>query len=232
MTAIYKYAASIAFATASVNIGIATPALSFSFNLPSGFNSDLAEQNPTSLYFFSEPGDFVGQGQEWFYALPDGNFNISRNFDNGIDFRFSNFGLVDFSESISWNVSFAAPFEQTLVPGLYDGATRFPFQDASNPGLSASGDGRGCNRSGGRFEVVEAQYDSNGNIENFDAFFAQFCENESAMGTPALFGRVRYNASSSVPEPSSGVAILIGFGTLTLWKRLRCSNKYIDASSR
>jgi hypothetical protein len=214
-------------ATTSIVVGVCLPARSFSFQLPSNFNNNLAEQYGTSLYFYSEPGDYVGQGREWFYAPTDGKFSISRNFDKGVNFGFSNFGLVDFQESTWWNANFAAPFEQTLMPGFYDGATRFPFQNASKSGLDFGGDGRGCNRLGGRFDILEAKYESDGTVSSFDAVFAQYCENEAATGTPALFGRVRYNASNtdvaSTPE-SSGILGLVGFGTLALWKRQRRSS--------
>ncbi len=222
MRSIYTQVGLIASATTVISLGISTSAWSSSFQIPSGFNDSLAQQYSTSLYFYSEPGDYIGQGQQWFYAPTDGVFSISRNFDNGISFYFNNFNLVDFQDSTWWNADFTAPFQQTLIPGFYDFTTRFPFQSDNQPGLSITGDGRGCNQSGGRFDVLEAQYGSDGIINSFDAIFSQYCENETAQGSPALFGRVRYNAadSTAVPEPSSLLG-LVGFGTWALWRRKR-----------
>ncbi len=50
-----------------------------------------------------------------------------------------------------WFLHLAAPAGQELLPGVYEGATRWPFQDPSTPGLDFSGDGRGCNTLTGRF---------------------------------------------------------------------------------
>jgi hypothetical protein len=149
-----------------LSLGISTSAWSASFQLPTNFNDSLAKQYSTSLYFYS----------------------ISRNFANGIGFSFNN--------STRWSADFAAPFQQTLIPGFYDSATRFPFQASNTPGLNVSGAGRGCNVSGGRFDVLQAQYGSNGAVQSFDAMFSQYCENITAQGTPALYGRVRYNAGN------------------------------------
>ena len=89
-----------------------------------------------------------------------------------------------------WSVDLAAPASATLVPGVYEGATRWPFQAAGAPGLSVSGDGRGCNTLTGRFVVLEATYDVNGKVQSFAADFEQHCEGF----VPALFGSIRYHA--------------------------------------
>jgi PEP-CTERM motif len=218
MMSIYKQTSSIAAVTMVLSLGISTSAWSASFQLPTNFNDSLAQQYSTSLYFYSQTGDYVGQGREWFYSPTDGTFSISRNFANGIGFSFNN--------STRWSADFAAPFQQTLIPGFYDSATRFPFQASNTPGLNVSGAGRGCNVSGGRFDVLQAQYGSNGAVQSFDAIFSQYCENITAQGTPALYGRVRYNAGNStgVPEPSSLLGLL-GFGSWVLWRQTRLKRR-------
>lgn len=70
---------------------------------------------------------------------------------------------------------------------------RFPFQFFDQAGLSFSGNGRGCNRLTGRFDVLEAVYGLSGQVVSFAADFEQHCEG----GTPALYGQIRYN--SNVP---------------------------------
>src|SRR6185503_7360236 len=81
----------------------------------------------------------------------------------------------------------AAPQGSQLLPGAYEGAVRYPFQSPSQPGLSISGDGRGCNTLTGRFDVSEARFGPNGYIERFHATFEQHCEG----GAAALCGEVR-----------------------------------------
>ena len=173
--------------------------------LPQGFDTVLAGSETTSLYFYSEPGDFIGQGQEVFLTPLDGVFSIFGNFDNGVGVRTP--GL-----SSGFGADFTAPFDATLTTGLFANATRFPFQAASVPGLNFSGDGRGSNTLTGQFEILEIGFDAVGSPTTIDAIFEQHSEG----GDPALFGRIRVNASP-VPEPSG----LVGFTCLALLQMRR-----------
>lgn len=175
-----------------------TTEISAEIILPPDFDMTLAGSQPTSFYYYSEDGDFIGQGQEVFLTPDDGNFQLNSNFDNGI--TVSTPGLIT-----SYSVNFSAPFDEVLTPGLYEDATRWPFQNSSTPGLSIFGDGRGCNTLTGQFEISEIAFDDSGNPIAIDAIFEQHCEG----GTPALFGRIRFNASPSVvPEPSGTFPLL------------------------
>jgi hypothetical protein len=89
---------------------------------------------------------------------------------------------------------------------VYELATRFPFQAATVPGLSVSGEGRGCNTLTGRFEVLEVTYGPSGEVLTFAADFAQHCE---GMG-PALTGSIRYNAGPVPSRCTSRTATLKG----------------------
>src|SRR2546428_10434073 len=100
----------------------------------------------TLLFLNSQPGDYIGQGTGRLITSADGTFTASRNFDNGVNVDFSGNTPGDF-----WSVDFAAPTNATLVPGAYEGATRWPFQAAGAPGLSVYGDRRGRHRPSGRF---------------------------------------------------------------------------------
>jgi len=139
----------------------------------------------TLFFLNSQAGDYVGQGADRLITPADGTFSTSRNFDNGVNVDFTGTTPGD-----SWSADFAAPVNAALVPGDYEGATRWPFQAASAPGLSVYSDGRGCQVLSGRFVVLEATYDANGKVQSFAADFEQHCEN----AVPALFGSVRYQA--------------------------------------
>src|ERR1051326_3903342 len=101
-----------------------------------------ARAQETALYFNSDPGDYIGGGQQQYYTPQQVGFVATRNFDNGISFSVTNFSA---NPSIWWYVDFAAANKGTIVPGTYPNAVRFPFQPTSQPGLSFDGDGRGCN---------------------------------------------------------------------------------------
>jgi hypothetical protein len=85
-----------------------------------------------------------------------------------------------------WYVDLAAPAGSQLIPGAYEGAVRWPFMGAGQPGVSVTGDGRGCNTVTGRFDVLDVAFGPNGYIERLHARFEQHCEGLA----PALRGEL------------------------------------------
>jgi len=144
----------------------------------------------SSLTLISEPGDFIGQGRETYYAAGDGVFSAGLYFyphKNAVevDFRtpsFDHYFYLYFS---------AGPHD--LAPGLYDGATTWPGHNGG-PGFMIFGDGRGCGTYTGKFLIKEFTTDAANNVTSFWATFEQHCEG----GAPALRGDVRFQAE---PEP-------------------------------
>jgi len=147
-----------------------------------------ASHADTFLYFNSEQGDSIGQGIEQTWTTEDGVFTPVGDIS-------SNVITVEFTGNSRWSLDFAAPRGETLRPGPYEDATRYPFQSPTLPGLSISGDGRGCNTLTGRFHVIEISYSTEGEINRFAVDFEQHCEG----GEPALFGSLRYNATVGFP---------------------------------
>lgn len=143
----------------------------------------------TSLTMTGDPSDYIGGGQFYFYTPADGAFMAQQNSGQGVSVSFHTPAYEHW-----WNLDFAAPSNQPLTPGTYTGAVRFPFQASNQPGLSVSGDGRGCNTLTGSFQVLEATYGSAAEVLTLDAIFEQHCEG----GTPALRGEIRYNANVAV----------------------------------
>jgi len=140
------------------------------------------------LYMTSQPTDYVGAGKEWSYTASSMIFGGSHSTVNGIEQV--SLSQTDFPFGDWWYQRFAAPAGQPLVPGVYEEATRWPFQAVTEPGLDISGNGRGCNMLTGRFVVHDAIYGANQSIRFFDASFEQHCEG----ATPALYGEVRFGA--------------------------------------
>ena len=139
----------------------------------------------TRLSMQSEPGDYIGIGRETVFVASDGTFTAWRNYKNGVTI-----GFATPNYSAWWYLDFGAPDDDLLTPGVYANAVRHPFQPAGVPGLSVSGDGRGCNTLTGSFQVLEVTYGAGDVIEAFRATFEQYCE--GAAG--ALRGR-----SASMP---------------------------------
>jgi hypothetical protein len=156
------------------------------FLFAAGFASSPAHAQVTSLTMTSDAGDYIGNGQTYFYAAGDGSFNAQVNYDGGISIGFNGPNYSHW-----WNLDFSAPGNQPLTAGTYLNATRFPFQAATEPGLSVYGDGRGCNTLTGTFNVLQVVYGPNNTVTSFDATFEQHCEGAA----PALRGEIRYNAN-------------------------------------
>jgi len=149
----------------------------------------------TLLYYNSDQGDYIGQGQEKYYTIDDLNFVASNNFDNGVTFAMTNFERLNDQASIWWYANFAAPNNAILEEGFYENATRFPFQESNESGLSFYGEGRGCNRLSGSFEIKEVVYDQiTGDLSNFAVDFEQHCEGQGS----GLYGSIRYNSDVAI----------------------------------
>ena len=142
----------------------------------------------------SEPGDYIGQGELSQFTPEDGTFTVTPvDGERGVRIWF------DGSEPGSWwNLYFVAPEGAALQAGEYSGATRYPFQSPTTPGLSVSGSGRGCNTLTGSFAVLEIALAADGSVERFAATFEQHCEDAD----PALNGEILYMAESPFDSPS------------------------------
>lgn len=177
-------------------------------NTPSGAligagNANVLIRDPniaqTVLAMSSQPGDFIGQGQEYLITLSDGAFIPSNS---------GNLVQMDINNGDFWTADFAGPTTAQLIKGDYENAQRYPFQPPGTPGLSIDGAARGCNTLTGNFQVTKAGYNSGGILQSFAANFEQHCEGQ----TPALFGWLRFHSllqqfsvSDAVIQNSSAV---------------------------
>jgi Divergent InlB B-repeat domain/FG-GAP-like repeat len=143
----------------------------------------------------SQPGDFIGQGHQWFYTGSNALFTVSRiNPDPTSGFH------VSISGDSSWGLDFDAPGTQSLAPGTYLGATG-DFFNVSRPYFRVSGASRACSQSTtGWFVVGELTLAPDGSMSSFAADFEQHCSN----GDPALFGAVRFNSTVPSAIPFAG----------------------------
>ena len=122
----------------------------------------------TTLFFDSQPGDYIGGGLRRTWTASDLTFSV-------ISAAPSQIRLHATSSSIWWYLTFRAPEGGTLTPGLYERAARAPFRPAPVPGLDVSGDGRGCNVLSGRFLIHEIVF-SGSTLTRFAADFEQHCD--------------------------------------------------------
>lgn len=144
-----------------------------------------------SLSFSGDPGDYITGGLSYSYSTDAGDvLTVSSNNENSV----VEIAVTGYNGDW-WYLDLAAPSGQSLAPGTYTGATRYPFNGAG-PGLSLFGNGRGCNTLTGSFTVLDAAYGINGYVQTFDATFEQHCEG----GDPAARGEVHI---ANPPPPSA-----------------------------
>lgn len=179
-----------------------------------------AQAAQTVLMFESDAGDYIGGGKTLSFTSNEMDFNISKNYDNGVSIQMNSANPANSDQYGWWNLDFAAPNNALLMVGEYLSATRFPFQKSNEAGLSLSGDGRGCNSLKGSFTILEVTYDAtNQDVLSFAANFIQHCEGV----TPALTAAIRYNSDIPVPNdlvPTELAATLYGMSM----SKIRCIN--------
>jgi len=178
-----------------------------------------AQSEGNFLSFTSQPGDYIGAGQSLTFTPTDSQFNAMVSQDN------RELAVSVFPPGSFWFLNMVASAGQQLVPGVYQGATRWPFQEPSTPGLDFSGDGRGCNTLTGQFQVLEAVYAPFGYVQRFHATFEQHCEGADA----ALFGEIQI--VNPPPPPPLTIDLNVDRkgavqrvrGTVTIGGTLKCS---------
>jgi hypothetical protein len=143
----------------------------------------------TALVLASQQGDPIGEGVTRIFQSTDGTFDVSNAGPSGVFITF------DDAEAHDWFLTFLGPVATPLTTGIYENATR--IQSPVGSGLNVFGEGRGCNQSRGRFEVLEITYGPNGEIDRFAATFEQHCEDAAR----ALTGAVLLNSTLPVPAP-------------------------------
>jgi len=145
-----------------------------------------AHAQVTSLSLFSDPGDFVGGGQNAFFTPADGTFSAQVSPDgNIISVHFVG------QPGVFWDLQFSGCCNSPLtLPGGYF-AAGLPGQ-TFNAGMLISGDGRTCDSLFGTFDIQQLSFNADGSIASLDIDFVQQCQE----GNPALSGEIRFNATA------------------------------------
>jgi hypothetical protein len=167
-----------------------------------------AAQITGQLTMQSDPGDYIGQGQQYQYTSESALFSAQaydRTGDGQGDYVTLAVRMPDYSHW--WYLTFATnKLGTNLVPGVYTDAQRAPFAGDGHPGLDVFGDGRGCNTLTGSFTVDEAVFATSGGtlrLVRFAASFEQHCEGFA----PALRGTIDYTDASDLTPPVTTIEV-------------------------
>ncbi|CAL9658723.1 hypothetical protein [Streptomyces sp. enrichment culture] len=154
-----------------------------------------------SFGFSGDADDYISGGRSYAYTTASQDrLNVSGDTGNGAVTV-----SVDGANGDWWTLNLAAPAGKVLTPGTYTGATRYPFNEGTEPGLSLSGNGRGCNQLTGTFTISAVEFGPQGYVQKLDATFEQHCEG----GTPAARGEVRIENPAPPAELGLGLGIAL-----------------------
>ena len=154
-----------------------------------------------SFGFSGDEGDWVSGGQSYAYSTASQDrLNVSANSDNSVVSL-----AVDGANGDWWHLDLAAPSGKSLAPGNYTRATRHPFNEPTEPGLSLGGNGRGWNTLTGEFTISEVEFGPHGYVKKLDATFEQHCEG----GTTAARGEVHITNPAPPAELDLGLAVAL-----------------------
>ena len=144
-----------------------------------------AQTTPFEAMLVSDAGDYIGGGETFhFVSSPAGE--VIQPAPDGARVQFT-WALNGF-----WWFQFSGPGGARLQSGAYENAQRSP--EPGMPGLDISGQGNGCNRVEGRFEVHDVAYAADGSVERLAIDAVQYCEGSKR----ALRAYLRYG-NTSVP---------------------------------
>lgn len=148
--------------------------------LPTGLWEPTSDPLPASgnyVYLESEPGDYIGAGNNYLYTEPTDTVTVN-----------STSARVTVSVG-GWNATFQGMNTLAyLEEGYYGDLQRYPFHNPTKGGLSWSGNGRGCNTLTGWFVVDSFTY-TGVDLTAIDLRFEQHCEG----GAPALNGKIHWS---------------------------------------
>jgi IPT/TIG domain/Carboxypeptidase regulatory-like domain/Fibronectin type III domain len=144
-----------------------------------------------SVTMVSQPGDFLGAGQQYLFDSATGSVSLEGSLEwAGVKVSGGN-DLTGYG----FDFEFAPPSGGQLQDGEYVQARRYPFEPTELPGISITGDGRGCDNDYGRFLIKDIHAESSGKLDRLWLLYENRCDTPDH---PALFGEIR------IGEPAEG----------------------------
>jgi hypothetical protein len=147
----------------------------------------------TFLSFNSQPGDRIGQGQQWTLTPADGSITAIP-YAGGVQTHFHSP-----TTGTEWDLYFIPPSGTAIAPGAYEHVIRYIIEPSVHPALRVESINDCSYGITGRFVVREAVFSGN-SLQSFAVDYEQHCLHSIPGDVPALFGSVRFN--SAVPTTS------------------------------
>ncbi len=165
-----------------------------------------ADAQVSLLYLHSQPGDFVGLGENIF--IPPSQAIVFAEAFSVVTPGVADYAVFEIGDAV--HVAFlefgTEGLGTGLAPGFYPNADNDFTLGTEHPELDVGLDGRGDDSITGKFTITNAVFDYSRGKPRVVSFAATF-EQHGNGAPPALFGTFEYN----VPEPGP-LAFLIGLG--------------------
>lgn len=158
-----------------------------------------AEAATTFVTMVSENGEYVGGGASRMWGSGTGRIAVEGTVDSGVSVS-----AAGGSSGDSFTFTFAAPKGSSLEPGTYDDAQEVPYRLEGHPGIDVGGEGRACDKTTGRFTVLDVTPD----LSRLWLTYEIHCNDQE----PALFDEIRYR------EPGGDSDLLVAPGRV-VWAR-------------
>ncbi|MGD0108694.1 MAG: hypothetical protein ABSC06_32350 [Rhodopila sp.] len=117
-----------------------------------------------------DAGEFVTAGRRVSLSGPKATLTLDQATPG-------NASIIADTGATSWEIELATPDGAAFTRRSYNDAQRAGFNEHGTPGLSISGDSRGCNVVRGGFTVKDVAYDANGHLIRLSASVLQYCDN-------------------------------------------------------
>lgn len=142
------------------------------------YSKAACEKGGSVVFFDGMAGDYIHPGMD---TITSAIFTGTVTAGAAPDTIRVNVRPADTKQGLWWDLEFSTRMlSMPLRTQVYDGAERAPFAAPNTPGLSITGDGRGCNRSQGRFQIHELS--TNGtNLTRLTATFEQSCDGRGLL---------------------------------------------------
>lgn len=144
----------------------------------------------TGFKFVSTPGDYVGQGKTMEFDAPAATV-VGHTTVWGTEVTVGQGSEV-------WFIDFAPTIISALGPGSYPAAGPYPTQSPMRPGLSVSGESRGCGPLLGWFRIKEYVVNPLGTVKRLSIDFMQRCN----ATDPPMYGALRLNSNLPLVVPT------------------------------
>lgn len=150
----------------------------------------------TAVTIVPTGADWVSKGVARTYTPSNATIQFDSTERNSI------FVSVNANNGSWWNIRIQAPFGETLRPGPYYFAERWPFQHGRAPALDYSGDGAGCNQVFGTFAIRQILFDAAGQLVRLEANATHHCESDlsPAVGIGLVYRAPQLAFSIDAPD--------------------------------